>query len=91
MAKELIKFSASWCGPCKAMKPVLENLLSEDSFKDVHFKEIDIDEDSDDLCGKYQIRSVPTLLAVDDNGKVLARSVGYSGEEKLREVVQAAI
>lgn len=68
MVTKILKFSASYCGPCQALK---QNL------KDVDFpiEEIDVQEDVD-LAAEYGIRSIPTLIYVDEDGKTLHRSVG---------------
>ena len=42
---KIIKLSADWCAPCKALQPILKNILSKDEFKDIPFQEIDIDDD----------------------------------------------
>lgn len=73
MVTKILKFSAEWCGPCKALK---QNL------KDVDFpiEEHDISEEPD-LAAEYEIRSIPTLIYVDENGKTLCRSVGLTTKD----------
>lgn len=63
----LIKFSATWCGPCKAMKKMIERL--EPQFKDITFLEVDVDS-FDSLASKYQVSSIPTFMFFKD-GKPL--------------------
>ena len=67
---KILKFSASWCNPCKMLSKTLEgmNLPYE-------VEEVDI-EDNTALSNKYQIRGVPTLVLVKDNGDELRRTVG---------------
>lgn len=56
----IAKFSAQWCGPCKALVPLIEKLSAD--FPQVTFVDIDVDQ-APLLAAKFQIRSVPTLMA----------------------------
>lgn len=87
--KKVIKFSASWCGPCRTMSPIVEKILKEDEFSNVvDFRPVDMDEDEENLGGKYGIRSIPTILVVDDEDKVLDKIVGAVPEQSLRAFFQ---
>jgi thioredoxin 1 len=59
--KKVIRFTASWCGPCKALKTVLDQVET-----DVPIEVIDIDEQPD-LATEFGIRGVPTLVMMEDN------------------------
>jgi len=59
--KKVIRFTATWCGPCKALKTVLDQVKT-----DVPIEVIDIDEQPD-LATEFGIRSVPTLVMMEDN------------------------
>ena len=72
--KEVLRFTASWCQPCKAMAQQLEELGL-----DKQVTVIDIDEQSD-LAIKYGVRSVPTLIAVSNN-KEVKRLVGVKAKD----------
>ena len=74
---EVKKFEASWCGPCKALKPIFEN-VSKKFGNDVNFSYIDIDEQFEE-AQQYHVRSVPTVLIVKDN-VVVERFVGVQSE-----------
>lgn len=74
---KVYKFSASWCGPCKQLSALIDTL---DQKPDI--VEIDIDNDVE-LASKYQIRGVPTMLKVDNNGNVVDRIVGMQTKAKL--------
>lgn len=87
--KKVIKFSASWCGPCRTMSPIVEKILKEDEFSNVvDFRPVDMDEDDENLGGKYGIRSIPTILVIDEEDKVLDKLVGAVPEQSLRAFFQ---
>ncbi|NCC16701.1 MAG: thioredoxin [Clostridia bacterium] len=85
----LVDFSATWCGPCKMMGPVLEQLSAEYEGKAKVFK-VDIDE-SMDLAQKYQIMSVPNMLFFKD-GKPVDAVLGVTPptvlKQKLDKIVE---
>ena len=72
-----IYFSAQWCGPCKAFKPVVEAL--DDKGYPVYFTDID---DDPVLAESHQIRGVPTIL-IEQNGQVVERLVGVQDPSTL--------
>lgn len=69
----LLFFSASWCGPCQSMTPVVEN-VSKAMHERLSFIKIDVDASQNDAID-YGIRSVPTLLLVKNN-EIIAQQVG---------------
>jgi thioredoxin-like negative regulator of GroEL len=75
--KQILYFSAPWCGPCKAFKPVMESLQSEMS---ITF--IDVDS-SPQTAAQYNVRSVPTTIVVQ-NGVEIGRAVGTKTKEEIR-------
>lgn len=79
----IIKAGAEWCGPCKAIKPTLEEVEKE--FPDILFCEIDVDE-AVDFSEKYKLRSVPTLLFFKE-AKEVDRLVGNVPKEKIVESI----
>ena len=70
---EILQFSASWCGPCKAIKPFIEELKVTYS-KMVDFKYIDVDEE-EELTEEYEIQGVPTFVFIKDK-KVVEKLTG---------------
>lgn len=60
-------FTASWCGPCKRLSPILENMNSE--YENIKFYKIDVD-DSQDLVNHCQITCMPTLFIYHNNKKI---------------------
>lgn len=77
-------FSATWCGPCKFMKPVFQKFSEE--HKNINSIMIDVDSDKE-LTSKFQIRSVPTIVFEVD-GKEVDRVLGLNTITKLTEIVQ---
>ncbi|GAA0483783.1 thioredoxin 1 [Salinibacillus kushneri] len=80
----LADFWATWCGPCKMIAPVLEELDSEMSEK-VKIVKLDVDENQE-TAQKYGVMSIPTLLLFKD-GEVVDQVVGYQPKEALVELV----
>ena len=74
---EVKKFEADWCGPCKDLKPILENVSSKFG-NTVNFSYINIDEQFE-VAQKYHVRSVPTVI-IEKNGVEINRLVGVQSE-----------
>jgi len=84
----LIDFWASWCGPCKALAPVVEKLAGKFEGR-VTVGKVDVDEEQD-LAARYKIRSVPTLILFKD-GEEAARSIGVQTQGDLEQFVEENI
>ena len=82
----LVDFWATWCGPCRTMGPVVEDLAKEYSGK-VNIGKLDVD-NNPNVCGKYGITSIPTILFIK-NGKVVDRTVGVYPRSKLVKMIKA--
>lgn len=78
----LIDFTASWCGPCKSMQPVVDAMASK--FTDVDFVKIDVDELSD-VAQEFGVQAMPTFVLVK-KGKEVDRIVGAKKDELERKV-----
>ena len=76
----LVDFYATWCGPCKSLGPILEDVVAEDSYKKV--VKIDIDAEAE-LATQYKIMSVPTLLLFK-HGEVVEKSVGLIQKDEVK-------
>ena len=70
------KFSASWCGPCKVLAPVMNEVKGQ--FSNVNFEDIDIDENFE-LASQYGVRSVSTVI-LEKNGVEISRIVGVQSK-----------
>ena len=80
----LLDFSAVWCGPCKALSPIVDKVATEFKGK-VRVGKLDID-DSPGVASKFGIRSVPTVL-VFKGGKESGRHVGVTNKETLLKLL----
>ena len=74
--KKLLKFQASWCGPCKMLSKTFNQVQTE-----IEIEEVDIDADPE-LTAKYRVRGVPTVILLEDNLE-LKRFVGVKGKEEI--------
>ena len=75
----IVDFFATWCGPCKMLGPVLEEIVKERS--DVKVVKVDVDENND-LANQYRIRVVPTVMLFED-GQPVNTVTGYRAKEDL--------
>ena len=80
----LVDFYAEWCGPCKMLSPVIDEIANEYEGK-AKICRVNVDEEME-LAQQYRVMSVPTVL-VFKNGQVSGTSIGYVGKEKLTEML----
>src|SRR5256886_15637287 len=83
----MVDFWAEWCGPCRALSPVLEELASESAGR-VTLAKVNVDENPG-LAARYGIRSIPTILFVKQGKVVADQVIGAVPEAELREKLDA--
>jgi thioredoxin 1 len=82
----VIDFYAEWCGPCKKLKPFFVELAEKTEYKEkICFLKVDADE-GDELCSKYSITGLPTVLFINKQLKVVNTIIGYQPEAIQKEL-----
>ena len=84
----LVDFWAVWCGPCRMLGPVIEEIAKEYEGKVVVGK-LDVD-NNQDLAGKYGIRNIPTVLVFKD-GQVVGRQVGVAPKKTYTDALDSLL
>ena len=74
--KEILYFSAPWCGPCKQLGPIMESLSGQ-----INYRKINVDNDTE-LSTKYSVRNIPTLILVKD-GEAVNRTTGLQSKQQI--------
>jgi len=80
---QALDFNATWCVPCKALKPKLEAI--EKDFVNIEFADVDVDE-NEELCKKFNIRNVPCLVLID--GEKQERIVGAINKQSILSAIE---
>ena len=80
----LIDFFATWCGPCRMVSPLVDEIAQQRS--DIKVCKVDVD-DQGELASRFGVSSIP-MLVVMKNGKVTAQNVGAVPKEKILELVE---
>ncbi len=84
-AVAVVDFSATWCGPCRMLAPVVE-AVSEKLNGKVDFYNVDVD-DAPELAGEYRVNSVPCLVMMK-NGQFVDQSIGFKPEPMILSWVE---
>lgn len=82
----VVDFWASWCGPCRMMAPVFEELAADMAGK-VKFVKVNVDENRN-TAGKFNVMSIPTLLFFKDGG-VVDNQIGFVPKDQLQQKVSS--
>ena len=83
----VVDFWAPWCGPCKLLEPVLEEVVA--SLPNVTFGKVNCD-NAPELVKRFQVASIPTLC-IFKNGELVDRVVGLSDEDEITDAIQAQL
>ncbi len=78
-------FSAFWCGPCKGLKPIMEELKNE--YQNINFQTIDVDDESE-LAINYGVRSIPTVI-FEKGGIEVSRQVGIKSKQTYVDLINS--
>lgn len=84
----LVDFYADWCGPCKMMPPILNEVKSKQSGK-VNILKVDVDKNQK-AAAKYGIRSIPTIILFK-NGKIAWRKTGVASTNEINSAIQKVL
>ncbi|MBR3162640.1 MAG: thioredoxin [Clostridia bacterium] len=79
----LVDFYADWCGPCKAMSPIIDEIAEENT--NIKVGKINVD-DNGELATEFDIISIPTII-VFKNGEITKKFVGLTEKEAIKEVL----
>lgn len=86
---KVIKFSASWCHPCKTYEPIFDKVQDKMKNENLEFIKCDVDQE-DTMVERYGIRNVPTTV-IESDGKVVKRVSGIIKEEELESLIKQYI
>lgn len=84
----VVDFWAQWCGPCKAISPIIEELANEYEGK-ANIGKVDVDE-NDDITARYGIRNIPTILFFK-NGELMDKQVGAASKAAIAAKIDALL
>lgn len=79
----LLDFFAAWCGPCRMVSPIIDEIAEEN--EDIVVGKIDVDKESE-LATRFQVYSIPTLVVMKD-GKVLAQETGAKSKDQILKML----
>lgn len=87
---KIVKLSATWCMPCKALARTLEQVKADDKYKGVEFVEYDVENDAEGqkIAQEIGLSSVPTMLFYDNSGNIVFRMVGNVPRKDIETAIQ---
>jgi len=85
MAKQVIKFYADWCNPCRMYGPTFDR-VKQDLQDIIEFTEVNVENDEENLSGEYKVKGIPHTILLE-NGEIKKSQSGKMGELQLREFI----
>lgn len=85
----VVDFWATWCGPCKRIAPIIEELAAEYGDR-VNIGKCDVEED-DELAAQFQVSSIPTIVFINASGQMVNRLVGLQSKAVLQQQIEALL
>lgn len=82
--KVLLDFYADWCGPCKMVAPIVEEIANE--YPEYKICKVNVDEENE-LANEFQVMSIPTLFVIE-NGKVINQAMGAKPKAQILEMLK---
>jgi thioredoxin 1 len=85
----VLDFWAPWCGPCRMLGPIIDELSNDNSGKDVTIAKINVDENQD-LAVKYGVRGIPTVVVLKE-GEEKTRKVGFTSKAEFQSIIDGLL
>jgi thioredoxin 1 len=85
----VLDFWAPWCGPCRMLGPIIDELSNDNSGKDVTIAKINVEE-SQELALKYGVRGIPTVI-IFKNGEEQTRKVGVASKSEFQTIIDGLL
>lgn len=85
----VVDFWATWCGPCRRVAPIIEELATEYADR-VNIGKCNVEED-EDLAGQFQVSSIPTIVFINAQGQLAGRLVGAQPKAALQQQIEAML